>query len=168
VVQDLLELSEIHTLVPEAAPIALRAYYPHMRQYYLACEPQTKRWCVRTIGRDWRIFDVGANIGYYSVLFGRLAPEGRVAAYEPTETALMTARNLVLNGVDNVEVREVALGKESGDIDAAVYRIRGEEPEKRCYRFSTVDLEMRQLGWNRLDLLKVDVDSFDLDVLKHQ
>lgn len=162
-VEAVLDLPEIHTFVPNANPIALRAYYPHMRQYYVACEPQTKRWCVRTIGRNWRIFDVGANIGYYSALFGRLAPEGRVAAYEPTETARMTARNLALNGVGNVELHEVALGNETSEVG---YRIWGEAPEQRRYRFSTVDLEMRRLGWDRLDLLKIDVDSFDFDVLK--
>lgn len=165
-VRDLLDLPELHTLVPEAAPVALRAYYPHMRQYYVSCEPQTKRWCVRTIGRDWRIFDVGANIGYYSALFGRLAQEGRVAAYEPTETARMAERNLALNGITNVEIHELALGNESGQVEAAVYRIWGEEAERRRYRFSTVDQEMQRLGWNRLDLLKIDVDSFDFDVLR--
>jgi hypothetical protein len=79
-IEALLDLSGIQTLVPEAAPINLCAYYPHMRKYYVDCEPQTKRCCVRNIGRDWRIFDVGANIGYYSVLFGRCAPAGKVIA----------------------------------------------------------------------------------------
>jgi hypothetical protein len=55
----------------------------------------------------------------------------------------MTVRNLAVNGIGNVEVREVALGSEPGDLDAAVYRIWGEEPEQRRYRFSTVDLEMQ-------------------------
>jgi FkbM family methyltransferase len=165
-IEDLLNLPEIETLVPEAEAIRLRAYYPHMRGYYAMCEPQTKRWCVRNIGRDWRIFDVGANIGYYAVLFSRCAREGRVIAFEPTETALMMQRNLALNGSANVAVLQLALGAEAGNLHAAVYRIWGEEPEQRSYAFSTVDLEVRRLNMDRLDLLKIDVDSFDFDVLK--
>jgi predicted O-methyltransferase YrrM len=78
----------------------------------------------------------------------------------------MTARNLALNAVENVEIREVALGSKAGQLDAAVYRIWGEAPVQGRYDFSTVDLEIKRLGWDRLDLLKIDVDSFDLDVLR--
>jgi len=159
-------LVPIETLVPGGAPVRLSAYYPHMRSYYPLCEMQTKRWCQRRIGRDWRIFDVGANIGYYAALFGRLAPEGRVVAYEPTTTADMLAENLALNGVGNVEIRRMALGAAQGQRREGIFRVWGSPAEVAEYPFSTVDAEMRALGWSRLDLLKVDVDSFDLEVLK--
>ncbi|MEI3807213.1 class I SAM-dependent methyltransferase [Agrobacterium radiobacter] len=161
-----LDLAPIWTMVPEAEPIRLGAYYAHMRGYYPYCEMQTKRWCVRNIGPDWRIFDVGGNIGYYSALFGRCAPEGRVVAFEPTETHRMLKQNLELNGISNVEVRQIALGEAEGNRRDAIFRVWGSPAEVEEFPFSTVDAEMRRLEWDRLDLLKVDVDSFDLEVLK--
>jgi len=160
------DLLPIETLVPGALPIRLSAYYPEMRSYYPLCEMQTKRWCQRHIGRDWCIFDVGANIGYYSILFGRLASEGHVVAYEPTTTADMLDQNLALNGVCNVETRRTALAASPGERRDGIFRVWGKPAEVDVYPFSTVDIEMRELGWSRLDLLKVDVDSYDLEVLK--
>ncbi|NSY62268.1 class I SAM-dependent methyltransferase [Agrobacterium tumefaciens] len=161
-----LDLAPIWTMVPEAEPILLGSYYAHMRGYYPYCEMQTKRWCVRNIGRDWRIFDVGGNIGYYSALFGRCASEGRVIAYEPTETHRMLRHNLELNGISNVEVRQLAMGETEGNRRDAIFRVWGSPAEVEEFPFSTVDAEIRRLEWDRLDLLKVDVDSFDLEVLK--
>lgn len=161
-----LDLAPIWTMVPEAEPILLGSYYAHMRGYYPYCEMQTKRWCVRNIGRDWRIFDVGGNIGYYSALFGRCASEGRVIAYEPTETHRMLRHNLELNGISNVEVRQLAMGETEGNRRDAIFRVWGSPAEVEEFHFSTVDAEIRRLEWDRLDLLKVDVDSFDLEVLK--
>ena len=45
-----------------------------------------------------RFLDVGANVGYYSILFGQLAPKGRVLSFEPTSTAKMLRENLQLTG----------------------------------------------------------------------
>ena len=43
---------------------------------------------------DWILFDVGANIGCYSILFSRLAPAGQIYAFEPTDTFSMLEENL--------------------------------------------------------------------------
>ncbi len=162
----LLTLPRIFTFVPEAQPVALDAYYPKFKTYYPRCELQTKRWAVRNIRPDWNIFDVGANIGYYSALFGRCAHLGRVVAFEPTETIDFAERNLQANAVTNVELARVALAAVAGLRTEPIFRIWGEPAERKVYDFSTVDLEMVKRGWERLDLLKIDVDSFDLEVLK--
>src|SRR5271166_772262 len=165
-IEELLALLRIFTFVPEAEPVALDAYYPKFKTYYPRCELQTKRWAVRNIRPDWKIFDVGANIGYYSVLFGRCAHSGQVLAFEPTETIHFAERNLQANAVTNVELARIALGAAAGFRTEPIFRIWGEPPERKVYDFSTVDLEMVKRGWERLDLLKIDVDSFDLEVLK--
>src|SRR5262245_36732941 len=62
----------IYTHVPGAPPIELVDYYPEFASYYPECELQTKRWFVENVKSDWTIFDAGANVGYYSILFSRL------------------------------------------------------------------------------------------------
>lgn len=59
------------------------------------------------------IFDVGANIGFYSVLFSRwVGTGGRVFAFEPDpDNVALLRRNLEMNGCANSVVREVALGR---------------------------------------------------------
>ncbi len=160
------ELRPIYTLVPGEEPIRLVAYVPSMRDYYPKCELQSKRWCTRNIAKDWNIFDVGANIGYYAALFGRCAPDGKVIAYEPSDNAELARKNLAANGIGNVEIREVAVGETAGNRSDAIFSLWGDDPEVREWPFSTVDQQVRELGWDRLDLLKIDVDSFDLEVLK--
>jgi FkbM family methyltransferase len=159
-------LAPIFTIIPESEPVRLVAHYPEFRDYYAHCELQTKRWCVRNIQKDWRIFDVGANIGYYSVLFGRMAREGLVVAFEPTTTVEMLVANLAANDIANVAVRRVAMGNRAGSRQDAIFRLWGQDAEVEEFPFSTVDAEMRRLGWDRLDLLKIDTDSFDFEVLK--
>jgi FkbM family methyltransferase len=68
------------------------------------------------ISKGDRVFDVGANIGFYSVLFSCWVGEsGTVVAYEPDQNNLkLLRRNLELNNCRNVHVRDVALGNKSG------------------------------------------------------
>lgn len=155
----------IHTLVPGQDPIPLIAYYPSFAAYYPTCELATKRWFVSNAKPDWCYIDAGANIGYYSILFSRLSPQGRVFAFEPTSTAEMMKHNLAHNGVTNVEIVEQALGNASGDIEDNIYRVWGEAPERQQYPFTTIDEFVRLRKPPRLDCIKIDVDSFDLDVL---
>jgi FkbM family methyltransferase len=155
----------IQSLVPGAKPVELVAYYDEFAWYYPNCEPETKHWFVKNVQPDWVIFDVGANVGYYTVLFCRLAPNGFVHAFEPTATADLLHRNINHNGCLNVQVLPVALGSKTGNVEDGIYRMWGDSPERKVYPFYRLDDFVRNNNITRLDCIKIDVDSFDFEVL---
>lgn len=156
----------METIVPGGEPITLPAFYKEFLDYYPQCELQTKRWMSEQIKEDWVCIDVGANIGYHSILMSRLASRGHIFAFEPTITSRMLHKNLNFNNVSNVEVLEQAVGAVSGNKNEELYRIWGRKPEKATYEFITIDDFVKQRGLTRVDFIKVDVDGFDIEVLE--
>lgn len=73
-------------------------------------EPNLTHWLSRTLEPGDTFVDVGANVGYYSVLASRLVGErGQVAAVEPApEFAEAIRTNLELNGCRNVRLVNAA------------------------------------------------------------
>lgn len=67
---------------------------------------------------DDNFLDVGANIGFYSLLASSLIrPTGVVDAFEPTPiSALRLKENLKLNGIDCVTVHQKAVGNRAGTV----------------------------------------------------
>jgi FkbM family methyltransferase len=157
--------AKMYTNVPGWKPIRFSHYYEEFVWYYPDCELETKRWWVQNVKPDWVIFDCGANVGYYSILFSQLAPHGRVYAFEPTSTADMLAANLRENDARNVEVCRLALGATPGRRVEHIYRLWGREPERQEFEFTTIDDFVSEREISRLDALKIDVDSFDFEVL---
>lgn len=156
----------VATMIPGRDPIELVAYYEEFRDYYPYCELETKNWFVENVRADWWIFDIGANIGYYTILFSQLASAGRVFAVEPTATAKMLRENLQHNGVGNAEVHEIALAATTGEREDRIFRLWGTEGEVRTYPFYALDDFVARQGIERVDCLKIDVDSFDFEVLR--
>ena len=152
--------------MPGGEPISLPAFYKDFTHYYPRCELQTKRWMGEQLKEDWVCLDVGANIGYHSILMSRLAHKGLVYSFEPTITSRMLRKNLAFNDCANVEVIEQAVGNVSGNSKDALYRIWGRKPEKKSYSFTTIDDFVKSRGLARVDLIKVDVDGFDVEVLE--
>jgi FkbM family methyltransferase len=74
-------------------------------------EPNLTRWIQRRLRRGDVFVDVGANIGYYSLLASRLVgPTGSVVAIEPSASIIASLqRNLDANGVTNVRVVPMAV-----------------------------------------------------------
>ena len=68
---------------------------------------------------DSVIADVGANIGYYTLWFSKIAARaGKIFAFEPNAGVMQVLRtNLDLNHVDNVMVVEAACGDSTGTMD---------------------------------------------------
>jgi FkbM family methyltransferase len=62
------------------------------------------------------VVDLGANIGYYTLIFARLVgPQGKVYAFEPDpEICAILRKNIGLNGYRNVVVEEKAVSDKSG------------------------------------------------------
>jgi len=158
-------LPPTETLIPGQAPIPLVAYYDELLSYYPNCEMATKQWFIENSREDWVFFDCGANIGYYALLFSRLAPKGCVYAFEPTRTHVMLLQNLRHNGAENVVAEKLALGRVSGRTVARLPRIWGHAWDRGEFEFTTIDDYVRKRRIGRADCIKIDVDSYDFDVL---
>ncbi len=65
------------------------------------------------------VLDLGANIGYYTLLFARLVgPRGRVIAFEPDPVNFnLLKRNVRLNGYRNVEIVNKAVTDFTGELE---------------------------------------------------
>lgn len=153
------------TKIPGRPDIELPAFYESFAWYYPECELQTKEWFVNNAQSDWVYIDCGANIGYYSILFSHISPQGKVHAVEPTSTVEMLEKNLAHNQCNNVAVHKLAVGQYPGRRVEKIFRIWGGAPEEIEYDFTTVDQLVERLDLQKLDCLKIDVDSFDFEVL---
>ena len=79
-------------------------------------EPETLDWMDQRLGAGDVFFDIGANIGVYTLYAALRHPGARVVAFEPEYGNLHLLRdNLVDNGLqDRVEVYALALSDRSG------------------------------------------------------
>ncbi len=154
----------MYSYAPGFGKIELVSYYQEFSKYYPICEPQTKAWFSSHIKPHWIIFDVGANIGYYTIQFSKLGH--KVYAFEPTETVKMLKENLAHHRCHNVEIIKAPVGAKQETREDLVYQIWGNEPVKNLWKFITLDAFVQEHGIVKLDCIKIDVDSYDLDVLK--
>ena len=78
-------------------------------------EPAVAEAMLRTIRPGQVFYDVGANIGYFTLVAARfVGPAGRVIAFEPVPwCAEAVAANIALNELGQAEVRAEAVGAES-------------------------------------------------------
>jgi FkbM family methyltransferase len=83
---------------------------------YAIKEPDTLRWLDRVVRDGDVVFDVGANIGVYSLYAALRHPRAAVIAFEPEYANLHLLRdNVVANGLlDRVSIYALALGDRVG------------------------------------------------------
>lgn len=128
----------------------------------------------RSVRPDWRIADVGANQGLYTLFLSRLASLGQVYAFEP-DPMLFTAlkENVQRNGAANILLfnaatadRIATLKLQSGRFNRGDNRIvSGDLACGRVVEVDAIPLDHAITG-NRLDFLKIDVQGFELQVLR--
>lgn len=114
--------------------------------------------------------DIGANVGYFTMLMAQIATKGSVHAFEPLplNAALLTA-SAELNRFENIRLNQSAVGAEDGTVrfamaeDSAYSSIR-DTNRKSLARMLTVpivrlDSYVAQAGLHRIDVLKADVEG---------
>jgi FkbM family methyltransferase len=124
------------------------------------------------------VFDIGANIGYYSLIAARrVGPRGRVLAFEPFPRNISYLyRHLALNGADNVTVIPMAcsdgtaLAQFLAGSNCATGRLVDAPSVAGDARFEyvatvAVDQIVRESGLVP-DVLKIDVEGAEEQVLR--
>jgi FkbM family methyltransferase len=124
------------------------------------------------------VFDVGANVGDWSLAAAAVMPQARIQAFEIVpDTASVMARRLAERHVETVNLNAVGLSDENGTIavahlpefsqgsSAAVVQPAGEVQWRDC-PVRTGDDFCREHGIEHIDFLKIDVEGLEGRVLR--
>jgi FkbM family methyltransferase len=145
--------------------------------YVNRVEPQKTRALLEILRPGQIVFDIGANVGYYTLLASKqVGPSGRVFAFEPfVRNISYLQRHVALNGADNVTVIPVACAERSflapfvAGADCATGHLKSSvQPDDGRSEFVAtiaVDEVVRKSGVIP-DVLKVDVEGAEEQVLR--
>lgn len=129
---------------------------------------------------DSYVVDVGANLGYISLVASLLADKGKVFAFEPVEEAFSLLRtNLRLNGVKNVIAKNIGLSdtKRKVTMSHARNNMAGafvsnklvqslDDHKSTQISLDKLDSIYKDVGITKCDLLKVDIEGHELKFLR--
>jgi len=136
-------------------------------------EPGTKELLATLLRPGMIVLDVGAHVGYYTLLAARMVgPHGRVYAFEPEpENYALLAKNVALNGFSNVRLVPKAAMATSGTASLFISAQGNDRhsvfPNPRSLRRETsrevacvaLDDFLQAEGWPPVDLVKLDIEG---------
>ena len=135
-------------------------------------EPLATSLVERYVGEGDTVVDVGAHIGYYTLLFAKLVgPAGRVLAFEPyPATHLLLQRNVGENGYANVVIQRQAVadvpGRMALHVSGADWGHHLYGPGNQTLEVDVVKLDDAIPPDAAVDFLKIDVEGAEAQVLR--
>lgn len=128
-------------------------------------------WASGPLESDWRILDIGAGLGDFTVFAAKQLPQGVVHAYEPlTESFGLLQKNLALNAVRNTEVFHKGVASQSGSllldsaqVEAASTRF-SQADDGAVHALALADV-LDGLPGGVCDFMKMDCEGCEFDIL---
>lgn len=151
-----------------------------------AREPEQAFVVERTLGPGKVAFDLGANVGYYTVMMAKLVgASGRVYAVEPFPRSFgLLQENVRRNHLDNVSIDNVAIGAADGEVQLQLARksnwhslhvpeLNASIPWQAKYAralVGSIPVRTRSLGAYladkpAIDLLRMDLEGYEVQIL---
>lgn len=123
------------------------------------------------------IFDIGANIGYYSIQLGRMIGQGgKIYSFEPCSYQFnILERNIELNKLTNIIPEKLIVSDRHGGVKkiyfSGISNTGSSSLEVKTDEFEemdcvTVDKFCQNNNINSIDLVKIDVEGHELRVVK--
>ena len=142
-------------------------------------EPLETKWVKNNVNGGDIVLDVGANIGYYSLMLSRLVGKtGHVFSFEPEPSNFeLLKKNILINNFTNIQAENVALSDHDGSTKLFISEMRTGMHRIYPSRFCTekfVETKMISLDnyfkdnefLEKISFIKMDVEGSELGVLK--
>jgi len=116
---------------------------------------------MRDIKKGTIVLDIGANIGYYTLILAKLVgKKGKVFAFEPEpENFQLLKKNIEINGYQNVICENIAISNQNGEID--LYFSERSIGQHKIYQSSMVSENSIRVKSITLDQYFGDLDMKD-------
>lgn len=134
-------------------------------------EPYETQLILRQTKKGNIVIDVGANIGYYTVLLAdRIGKTGKIYAFEPDKANFkILKKNVEANNLKNVEIINVAVGSKAGKIklhkskeNLGDHKLYGNGKEVKEVKIIKLD---DFLKGKKIDLMKIDTQGWEPEVV---
>lgn len=139
-------------------------------------EPIVTKFISPQIKNGMTVLDIGADIGYYTLLFAKLVGnKGRVFSFEPIPKAKwFLDKNIEMNSLNNVSVLSFALFDKPGKVCLEDPFTKSKiNTSKKTLSENDIIVEMKvfddwksEEGIDRVDLVKIDVEGAELNILR--
>lgn len=171
---------ENQVLEVERCGFVWRLELSHYLDRELACEGTLERRTTEIVRRliqpGMHVFDVGANFGYFTLIFARLVGSlGHVWAFEPTvEYGRRLRWHVERNGLSGtVTVLDYGLSDASrhleisiGDSSATLHRYYESVRAHETVRLQSLDEAISTLRPPKIDVMKIDIDGHEPAMLR--
>lgn len=128
-------------------------------------EPYLTKLILEKIGPESVVVDVGANMGYYSLLAGKTAK--KVYAIEPEELNFsILKKNTQSNGLKNVELIKAAGGSRQGKVTIKRAKINPGAHKVEMERGEIKMIRLDDLIKEKVDVIKIDVEGMESEVIR--
>ena len=143
--------------------VALEKYEPYLTELMLS-----------KINKGDIVLDIGANIGYDTVLFAdKVGNEGKVIAIEPDPINFeILKKNIKENKLKDVVAVQAAVGSENKKMEIyeskenyGDHRMWGNGPSVSVFCRKLDDL-LKELDYQKIDFIKIDVQGFEAEVIE--
>lgn len=140
-----------------------------------AHEYEITEFFLNNLRESYNFLDVGANIGYYTLIAAKRLNRGQVIAIEPSEINFCALeKNIKLNNLTNILVIRKIAWRESGQelamriqnpFNLGSIKVAGDGAIECRARTISIDDLVRKLRLRRADVVKIDVEGAEYEVL---
>lgn len=137
-------------------------------------EPLQTRLFLRTVKKNNIVFDIGANVGYYTLLASKkVGNRGKVYSFEPDPRNLILLKeNVIRNNCTNVVIMPVALSRKTGrarftqdPANPGESGLGKKKGKKIFVQTKTLTSCVKTFGVKRIDVIKMDIEGGEVDAL---